>query len=151
MMNIDEPLMCSFQILKPADLKPKFSFSNTMTTTTSSSAVRVEDSKLASPAKACNNASPPTRLVARNEVSPPTRGDHKNVPQSIRQEREGVKREPSPPLKVITVPASVPVARKDVKQGAPSLLERNSINITPRRREKYWENASSDQTWYFTN
>lgn len=28
MMSVDESLMCSFQILKPTDKKPKFSFGN---------------------------------------------------------------------------------------------------------------------------
>ncbi|KAL9408316.1 hypothetical protein AB3S75_046805 [Citrus x aurantiifolia] len=31
MMSVDETLMCSFQILKPADKKPKFSFGSTTT------------------------------------------------------------------------------------------------------------------------
>jgi serine/threonine-protein phosphatase PP1 catalytic subunit len=31
MMTIDETLMCSFQILKPSDKKPKFSFGSTTT------------------------------------------------------------------------------------------------------------------------
>ncbi|KAL6959020.1 protein-serine,threonine phosphatase, partial [Sarracenia purpurea var. burkii] len=30
MMSVDETLMCAFQILKPAEKKPKFSFGNTM-------------------------------------------------------------------------------------------------------------------------
>jgi serine/threonine-protein phosphatase PP1 catalytic subunit len=32
MMSVDETLMCSFQILKPADKKPKLSFGSTTTT-----------------------------------------------------------------------------------------------------------------------
>lgn len=32
MMSVDETLMCSFQILKPADKKPKLNFGSTTTT-----------------------------------------------------------------------------------------------------------------------
>lgn len=32
MMSVDDTLMCSFQILKPAEKKPKFSFGSTTTT-----------------------------------------------------------------------------------------------------------------------
>ncbi|KAF8392209.1 hypothetical protein HHK36_022551 [Tetracentron sinense] len=32
MMSVDETLMCSFQILKPAEKKPKFNFGSTTTT-----------------------------------------------------------------------------------------------------------------------
>lgn len=32
MMSVDETLMCSFQILKPADKKPKVTFGSTTTT-----------------------------------------------------------------------------------------------------------------------
>lgn len=32
MMSVDETLMCSFQILKPAEKKPKFGFGSTTTT-----------------------------------------------------------------------------------------------------------------------
>ena len=31
MMSVDETLMCSFQILKPAEKKPKFNFGGTLT------------------------------------------------------------------------------------------------------------------------
>lgn len=34
MMSVDETLMCSFQILKPADKKPKFGFGSTTTAKT---------------------------------------------------------------------------------------------------------------------
>ena len=33
MMSVDETLMCSFQILKPAEKKPKFGFGSSTTTT----------------------------------------------------------------------------------------------------------------------
>ncbi|KAK9143875.1 hypothetical protein Syun_013275 [Stephania yunnanensis] len=139
MMSVDEPLMCSFQILKPADMKPKSSCSNTKTaTTSSSSAVREKESILASPARARNNASPPTRLLARNNVSPPPtrRGGYKSVPRSIRRRREDVKRESLPPLEGISIQATA-VREDDVnKQGEPSLLERNSRNLISSRREK---------------
>lgn len=32
MMSVDETLMCSFQILKPAEKRPKFNFGSTSTT-----------------------------------------------------------------------------------------------------------------------
>lgn len=34
MMSVDETLMCSFQILKPADKKPKYGFGSTTTVKT---------------------------------------------------------------------------------------------------------------------
>ncbi|KAK9147378.1 hypothetical protein Scep_006135 [Stephania cephalantha] len=148
MMSIDDSLMCSFQILKPAEKKSKSLFGSA-TTTTSSRPIKIlsdskapadvvekkvskpaaaaaatthdKGSKIASPARARNNVSPPT-----------TRGDHKSVPQSVKQRREDVKRETSPPLKGIPIPA-----REDVKQGERSLPEHHSRTVTPRPREKF--------------
>ncbi|KAK9103762.1 hypothetical protein Sjap_021016 [Stephania japonica] len=144
MMSIDETLMCSFQILKPAERKSRLLVSNTTTATSSSrpiqsmlgvtapadvaekkfskhAAARDKDSKIVSPARDRNNVSPPT-----------TRGDHKSVPQ---QRRKDVKRESPPPLKGI--PTTATPVREDVKQVAPSLPEHNSRTVTPGAREKF--------------
>lgn len=41
MMSVDETLMCSFQILKPADKKSKFSFGSTTTAKSGTPGVKV--------------------------------------------------------------------------------------------------------------
>ncbi|XP_062167716.1 serine/threonine-protein phosphatase PP1 isozyme 2-like [Alnus glutinosa] len=42
MMTIDETLMCSFQILKPSDKKPKFSFGSTATVKSGGAATKIK-------------------------------------------------------------------------------------------------------------
>lgn len=43
MMSVDDTLMCSFQILKPADKKPKFGFGSTTTTKSGNASVSVNN------------------------------------------------------------------------------------------------------------